>query len=74
MDRKKKVSLHALKILQWVHSPGLEGLVGRATSRRKLIVTRASIIRDAVENTQLGQNEDGVDSLKFFKEHQRVFA
>ena len=36
------------------------------------MVTRASIIRDAVENTQLGQNEDGVDSLKIFKEHQRV--
>ena len=41
LDRKKKVSLHALKILQWVHSPGLKGLVGRATSRKKLRVTSA---------------------------------
>ena len=38
------------------------------------MVTRAKLIRDAVENTQLGQNENEVDSLKSFKEHQWVFA
>ena len=37
MDRKKKVSFHALKILQWIHSPGLKGLAGRATSRKKFM-------------------------------------
>ena len=38
------------------------------------MVTRAQIIRDAVENTQLGQNENEVDLLKFFKERHWVFA
>ena len=38
------------------------------------MVTRAQIIRDAVENTQLGQNENEVDSLKFFKGYNWVFA
>ena len=37
------------------------------------MVTRANLIRDAVENTQLGQNEKDGDSLKFFKEHHWVF-
>ena len=38
------------------------------------MATRAKFIRDAVENTQLGQNEEEVDSLKFFKEQHWVFA
>ena len=38
------------------------------------MATRAKFTRDAVENTQLGQNEKEVDSLKLFKEHQWVFA
>ena len=38
------------------------------------MVTRAQIIRDAVENTQLGHNENEVDLLKFFKEHHSIFA
>ena len=74
MDRKKKALLHALKILPWVHSLGLMGLVRCTTSRRKLMVTRAQIIRDAVENTQLGQNEKEVVSLNFFRGHNWVFA
>ena len=52
---------------QKVHAPGLKGLTWGTTSRRKLMVTRAQIIRDAVENTQLGQNENEVDLLKIFK-------
>ena len=74
MDRKKKAWLHALKILQWVHSSGLKGFVARAISRRKHMVTRAKIIRVAVEITRLNQYEKDVVSLKFFKEHQWVFA
>ena len=38
------------------------------------MVTRAQIIRGAVENTQLGQNEKGVDTLKFSKEHHWVLV
>ena len=38
------------------------------------MATRAKFIRDAVEITRLDQNEKEVDSLKFFKEHQWVFA
>ena len=68
MDRKKKVSLHALKILQWVHSPGLKGFVGWAISRKKLMATRVTFNRDAVQITKLDQNEKEVDSLKIFKE------
>ena len=74
LDRKKKVSLHALKILQWVHSPGLKGFVGRATSRKKLMGTRAKQNRVAVQITKLDQNEKEVDSLKFFKDHHWVYA
>ena len=72
--RRKRIRFHGPKILPWVHSPTLKGLVRCTTSRRKLMVTRAQIIRDAVENTQLGQNEKEVDSLKFFKGHNWVFA
>ena len=38
------------------------------------MVTRAKFNRDAVQITKLDQNEKEVDSLKFFKEHQWVFA
>ena len=38
------------------------------------MVARAKIIRVAVENAKLGQNEDEDDSLKIFKEHHWVFA
>ena len=38
------------------------------------MVTRAQMIRDAVENTQLGQNEKEVVSLNFYKEKSWVFA
>ena len=74
MDRKKKVSLHALKILQWVQSPGLKGFAGRAKGRKKLRVTRAKQNRVAVQITKLDQNEKEVDSLKSFKEHHWVLA
>jgi len=69
LDRKKEVSLHALKILQWFHSPGLKGFVGRASSKKKLMCTRAKYTRVAVENAKLDQRakEDGL--LKIFKEH-----
>ena len=65
--------MHGQTISQWVHALGLKGLVRCTTSRRKLMVTRAQIIRDAVENTQLGQNEKEVDSLKVFKGHKWFF-
>ena len=74
MDRKQKAWLHALKILQWVHSSGLKGFVRWAISRRKHMVTIAKIIRVAVEITRLDQNEKEVVSLKFFKEQYWVFA
>ena len=38
------------------------------------MVTRAQLIRDAVENTQLGQRAKEDDLLKIFKEHQWVNA
>ena len=74
MDRKEKAWLHAVKILQWVHSSGLKGFVRWAISRRKHMVTRAKIIRVAIQITKLDQNEKEVDSLKFYKEHQWVFV
>jgi len=49
-------------------------LVGRATSRKKLRVTRAKKNKVAVQITKLGQNAKEVDPLKFFKEHHWVFA
>ena len=52
---------HEPKICQWVHAPGLRGLVGLTTSRRKHKVTRAKINRVAVEITRLDQNEKEVD-------------
>ena len=67
-------SLHGPKVFQKVHARGLRGFVGLTTSRRKYKVTRAKFIRDAVEITRLDQNEKEVDSLKFFKEHEWVFA
>ena len=63
------VSSHEPKLFQRLHAPGLRGFVGLTTSRRKHKVTRAKIIRVAVENTRLDQNEKEVDSLNFSKEH-----
>ena len=60
-------SLHEPKMIQWVHAPGLRGLVGLTTSRRRHKVTGAKINRVVVEITRLEQNENEVDSLKFFK-------
>ena len=62
-------SLHEPKMSQWVHAPRLRRFVGLTTSRRKHKVTRAKIIRVAVEITRLDQNEKEVDSLNFSKEH-----
>ena len=59
---------HGPKICQWVHDPGLRGLVGLFTSRRRHKLTRAKINRVAVEITRLDQNGKEVDSLKIFKE------
>ena len=59
---------HEPKICQWVHAPGLRGLVGLSTSRRRHKVTGAKINRVVVEITRLDQNEKEVDSLKIFKE------
>ena len=53
---------HEPKICQWVHAPGLKGLVGL---KHKII--GAKINRVAVGITRLDQNENEVDSLKFFK-------
>ena len=65
---------HEPKICQWVHAPGLRGLVGLSTSRRKHKVTRARMDGVAVGNTSLVQNEKEVGSLKFSKEQHYVFA
>ena len=59
---------HEPKLIQWVHAPGLRGLVGLSTSRRKHKIIGAKINRVAVEITRLDQNEKEVDSLKIFKE------
>ena len=59
---------HEPKIFKWVHAPGFRGLVGLSTSRRKHKIFGAKINRVAVEITGLDQNENEVDSLKFFKE------
>ena len=67
-------SLHEPKMTQWVHAPGLRGLVGLTTSRRKHKVTGAKINRVAVEITRLDQNGKEVDSLIFLKGHHWVFA
>ena len=74
LGRKKKGLEHAFQNLQWAHSPGLKSLAGRATSRRKLRVTRARKNKVAVQMTKLDQNAKEVDPLKFFKEHHWVFA
>ena len=52
---------HEPKIFKWVHAPGLRGLVGLSTSRRRHKVTGAKINRVAVEITRLDQNEKEVD-------------
>ena len=59
---------HEPKICQWLHAPGLRGLVGLSTSMRRHKVTGAKINRVAVEITRLDQNGKEVDSLKTFKE------
>ena len=59
---------HEPKIFKWVHAPGLRGLVGLSTSRRRHKVTGAKINRVAVEITRLDQNGKEVDSLKIFKQ------
>ena len=61
-------SFHEPKTFQWVHAPGLRGLVGLSTSRRRHKVTGAKINRVAVEITRLDHNEKKVDSLNIFKE------
>ena len=61
-------SLHGPKVFQRVHAPGLRGLVGLTTSRRKHKVTGAKINRVAVEITMLDQNGKEVDSLIFSKD------
>ena len=58
---------HEPKLIQKVHAPGLKGFAGRTTSRRRHKVTGAKINRVVVEITRLDQNENEVDSLKFFK-------
>ena len=65
---------HEPKLIQWVHAPGFRGLVGLSTSRRKHKIIGAKLNRVVVEITRLDQNENEVDSLKFFKEHHWVFA
>ena len=65
---------HEPKLIQKVHAPGLKSLVGRATSRRKLKVTRARKNMVVVQITKLDQNAKEVDPLKFFKKHHWVFA
>ena len=59
---------HEPKMIQWVHAPGLKGLEGLSTSRRKHKIIGAKINRVAVEITRLDQNGKEVDSLKIFKE------
>ena len=59
---------HEPKMIQRVHAPGLNGLVGLSTSRRRHKVTGAKINRVAVEITRPDQNGKEVDSLKIFKE------
>ena len=61
-------SFHEPKLIQWVHAPGFRGLVGLSTSRRKHKIIGAKLNRVVVEITRLDQNENEVDSLKFFKE------
>ena len=58
---------HEPKIFKWVQAPGLRGLVGLSTSRRRHKVTGAKINRVAVEITRLDQNEKEVDTLNFSK-------
>ena len=65
---ERKRHFHEPKIIQWVHAPGLKGLVGRTISRRKHKVIGAKINRVAVEITRLDQNEKEVDPLNFSKE------
>ena len=68
------VSCHEPKMIQKVHAPGLKGLTWRTTSRRKHKIIGAKLNRVVVENTRLDQNENEVDSLKFFKEQPWIFA
>ena len=65
---------HEPKLIHWVHAPGFRGLVGLSTSRKKHKIIGAKLNRVVVEITRLDQNENEVDSLKFFKEQHWVFA
>ena len=47
---------------------------GAAARARHVQNARSGMIRDGVENTQLGQNEKEVLSLNFYKEQSLVFA
>ena len=58
---------HEPKMTQRVPAPGVKGLVGLSTSRRRHRVTGVKINRVAVEITRLDQNGKEVDSLKIFK-------
>ena len=58
---------HEPKMTQRVHAPGLRCFAGRTISRRKHKVIGAKINRVVVEITRLDQNENEVDSLKFFE-------
>ena len=61
-------------MIQMLQSPGLKGFVGRTTSRKKLMVKRASSHMAVVENANLDQRAKQDVLLKIFKEHQGVFA
>ena len=65
---------HEPKLIQWVHAPGFRGLVGLSTSKKGIMDKGATKNVVAVQTIQVVQNEDEVDSLKFFKEHKQVFA
>ena len=61
--------MHGLKILQWVHSPGLKGLVEWFISRERIMGIRGTKYRVAVEKAKLDQRAEEDVLLKFFKEH-----
>ena len=58
---------HEPKLIQWVHAPGVRGLVVLYTSRRKHKIFGSKLNRVAVEITRLDQNGKEVDSLNIFK-------
>ena len=64
-------SFHEPKTFQWVHAPGLRGLVGLSTSRRRHKVTGAKINRVAVEITGWTRMEKRLIHSKFSKNSTR---